>query len=282
MRDGDPSLPAYLAVIGHPVAHSLSPRLHAAALAACGRAGWYGAFDVPPERLAAAVRGLAALGFTGANVTVPHKRAAVALCDELDPVAAAIGAVNTLRFGADGRVAGFNTDAAGFLAALAAAVPDLQLRGSSALVLGAGGAARAVAFALREAGVARLGVRNRTAARAADLLAELGAVADPDLPPRAADLLVNCTSVGMGVPAAAGVSPFDAWTELPDRCVVVDLVYRPLETAFLRAARARGLRTVDGLGMLAHQAALAWRVWFGPPEPLAAFLAAARAAAADA
>lgn len=267
---------AHLAVIGHPIAHSLSPRLHAAALAAAGRRGAYAAYDVAPADLGAAVRGLAALGFRGANVTVPHKEAVLACCDEVDGSAAAVGAANTLRF-AGGRVRAFNTDGAGFLAALADAVPGWSASGRAAWILGAGGAARAVAFALREAGAARIRIVNRTPARAGALMAALGAAAAPDLELEMADLLVNCTTVGMAPGGAA--SPFADFAALPPPCVVYDLVYRPQRTAFLRAARAQGLRAVGGLGMLAHQAALAYGIWFGPPVPLAAFLQAAREAA---
>lgn len=261
---------AHLAVIGHPIAHSLSPRLHAAALIAAARPGHYAAFDVKPEDLGPAVRGLAALGFVGANVTIPHKEAVLAHCDRLDPGAAAVGAVNTLKF-TENAIHGFNTDGAGFLAALADAVPGWSPAGRGALLLGAGGAARAVAFALRGAGARRIGIVNRTPARAAALLAAVGG--DPAMRPEDADLLVNCTSVGMGT----GESPFADWQRLRPGCVVYDLVYRPAETALLAAARARGHPAAGGLGMLAHQAAGAWRIWFGDAPPVAVFLEAARA-----
>jgi shikimate dehydrogenase len=259
---------AHLAVIGHPVAHSLSPILHARALRSSGKIGDYTAFDVAPANLGAAVRGLAALGFVGTNVTIPHKEAVLAFCDRVDQSAAAVKAANTLRFTGT-RIEAFNTDGAGFLAALADAVPGWSPAGKNILVLGAGGAARAVAFALRDAGARRIGIVNRTSERAERLRADLG-VAD-EVPPEEADLLVNCTSVGMG----SGASPFTAWTSLKRSCLVYDLVYRPKDTAFLMAARAHGHDTIGGIGMLAHQAALAYRIWFGDPVPYQAYLEAA-------
>jgi shikimate dehydrogenase len=263
----------HLAVIGHPIAHSLSPLLFASALAASGRPGSYAAYDVKPGDLGAAVRGLAALGFLGANVTIPHKEAVLAHCHRVDASAAAVKAANTLRFTPTG-IEAYNTDGEGFLAALADAVPDWSPAGANALILGAGGAARAVAFALRGAGARRIGIVNRTPARAAALMSELGG--DPELRPEEADLLVNCTSVGMAPRADA--SPFHEWPRLRPSCLVFDLVYRPRETAFLRAARARGHTAVGGLGMLVHQAAAAYRLWFGDPVPYGAFFeAAARA-----
>ncbi len=259
---------ARLAVIGHPIAHSLSPRLHTAALSAAAKPGSYVAFDVRPDSLGDAVRGMAALGFLGANVTIPHKEAVRSYCDRLDGGAAAVGAVNTLKFTETG-IQGYNTDVGGFLAALGSGIPGWSPAGRAALILGAGGAARAVAFALQGAGAGRIGIANRTADRAAALVAAVGG--DPNLRPEDADLLVNCTSVGMG----SEESPFADWERLRPGAVVCDLVYRPAETALLATARARGHSTVGGLGMLAHQAALAWRIWFDEDPPLAAFLAAA-------
>ena len=259
----------HLAVIGHPIAHSLSPTLHASALRASAKPGSYAAYDVKPAGLQPAILGLRALGFLGVNVTIPHKEAALAFCDHVDPEAAAIGAVNTLKFTERG-VEGYNTDGRGFLASLG----DWSPAGANVLLLGAGGAARAVAFALRNAGASRIGIVNRTPARAQALMAELGV--DGDVQPEEADLLVNCTSVGMAPNADA--SPFTDWGRLRRSCLVYDLVYRPADTAFLQAARSRGLMAVGGLAMLAHQAALAWQIWFGEPAPIDAFLeAAARA-----
>ncbi len=251
-------------VIGWPVTHSRSPRLHGYWLRELGIDGAYIPLAVPPDRLDAALKGLPALGFRGANVTVPHKTAALAACDSLDRAARAIGAVNTIVVGADGTLAGSNTDAMGFLANLnqeSGFVPT----GKRAAVLGAGGAARAVAWALADAGAGAVTVVNRTLSRAEALAAEFGGplVARP-WPALAevlatADLLVNATSLGMqgAAPLEVDLSPLGANT------VVNDIVYSPLETDLLRQARGRGLAAVDGLGMLLHQAAPGFERWFG-------------------
>jgi len=251
-------------VIGWPVTHSRSPRLHGFWLRELGIDGAYVPLAVPPERLAAALKGLAALGFRGANVTVPHKTDALELCDSLDPAARAIGAVNTVVVGADGTLAGSNTDAMGFLANLrqeSGFSPD----GKRTVVLGAGGAARAVAWALADAGAGAVSVVNRTLSRAEALAMDFGGpltarpwtalaelLAD-------ADLLVNTTSLGM-----QGAPPLEVdLTPLGAHAVVNDIVYTPLETQLLRQARDRGLTAVDGLGMLLHQAVPGFESWFG-------------------
>lgn len=263
-------------ILGWPVAHSRSPRLHGHWIARHGVDGAYVPLPVRPEHFAAAVRALATLGFRGANVTIPHKEAAFALCDDLTPRARRAGAVNTLVF-ADGRVAGDTTDGFGFLESLRDAAPDFDPASGPAVVLGAGGAARAVAAALLDAGCPRLTLVNRDAARARALAAALGGpVAAADAAPLAeAALLVNATSLGMAgqPPLALDVAP------LPGRALVADLVYVPLETPLLAAARARGLRAVDGLGMLLHQARPGFAAWFGA-EP-AVDDALRRAVAAD-
>ena len=182
-----------LGVCGWPVGHSRSPAIHNAALAATGLASWhYVRLSVPPDRFARAVGNLAGAGYRGINVTIPHKQAALALAGEASAPARAIGAANTLSFAPDGRIRADNTDAPGLLAALPA---DFAPAGRSALVLGAGGAARAAVWALRRAGAAEVAVWNRTAARAEALAQELGARAVPA--PVAAELIVNCTSVGL-------------------------------------------------------------------------------------
>ncbi|MFH1085457.1 MAG: shikimate dehydrogenase [Chloroflexota bacterium] len=263
-------------VIGWPVEHSVSPPMHNAALRALGLEWCYLPFPVRPEGLAEALRGARALGVRGLNVTVPHKQASLALMDALTPAARAIGAVNTVSF-EDDRALGHNTDAEGFLSALAAVGCDP--RGCDALVLGAGGAARAVVYALAGAG-ARLTLLNRTPERAAALAAELApgaAVAPLDAAslrrysPGAA-LVVNTTPLGMW-PHAEG-TPWPAEVAFPGGALCYDLVYNPRETRLMRLARTAGAAASDGLGMLVHQGAAALRLWTGLAPPVAAMFAA--------
>lgn len=250
-------------VLGWPVAHSRSPPM----MAAAGLR--YQLLPVPPELLAETVRALPAAGFRGANVTIPHKEAALALADEASEDARAIGAANTLRFSAPGTIRADNTDAPGLLAALG------DRPRASALVLGAGGSARAAAHALRGAGAA-VQVWNRTAERAERLAAELGVRATTDAPP--ADLLVHCTSVGLADPGATFAHlPLEP-DDLAGYATVVDLVYRPGGTALLAAAAERGVATVDGLEVLVQQGALSFALWTGRAAPVAAMRAAAREA----
>jgi shikimate dehydrogenase len=252
-------------VLGWPVAHSRSPAM----FAALGLT--YQLLPVPPELFAETVRALGAAGFGGANVTIPHKEAALALADEATERARQIGAANSLRFGASG-IAADNTDAPGFLAAL----PESP-EGARAVVLGAGGSARAVVWALREAG-AEVGIWNRTPERAARLAAELGATWLGTVGP--ADLLVNCTAVGLGNSSSSGVPDFKLLPLMPDDLgefsCVVDLVYRPGGTDLERAARARGIPTVDGLEILVQQGALSYESWTGRAPDLAAMRRGAR------
>ncbi len=257
-------------VVGWPVEHSLSPRLHGHWFERHRVDGAYVPLPVRPEDLAAAFALLPRLGFRGWNVTLPHKEAARHLVHGLDPAAERVGAVNTVLVGEDGRTHGLNTDGAGFLASLRAAAPGWSPGAGPVALVGAGGAARAVAGALLEAGVAGLRLTNRTPARAERLAAELAALGRP--PPVAAvpwaaragalagaALLVNATSLGM-----AGQPPLDLPLDrLPAAAVVADLVYVPLETPLLAAARARGHLTVDGLGMLLHQAVPGFAHWGG-------------------
>jgi shikimate dehydrogenase len=247
-------------VLGWPVAHSRSPRLHGVWLERHAIDGAYVPLPVEPARFAAAVRSLADLGFRGANVTIPHKEAAFAVCDEVAPFARRAGAVNTLRF-EDGRILGENTDGFGFLESVREEVPGWQAAAGPAVVLGAGGAARAVAASLLEAGCPRVTLVNRTAARAEALAAAIGGAVEvaAEPPLEGAALLVNATSLGMAgqPPLALDLAP------LPAASVVADIVYVPLETPLLAAARARGLRAVDGLGMLLHQARPGFEAWFG-------------------
>jgi len=275
-----PLPPPLLAVLGHPVAHSLSPVMHEAGFAAVGRAGRYVACDVPPQRLGAAVAGLAALGFAGCNCTVPMKEAALALATRRSPEAERTGAANTLAF-RDGEIYADTTDGRGLLAALAEEA-GFSAAGRCVLLLGAGGAARGVAAALAGAGAARVVVANRTVPRALRLAADLGGpvcAGEADAAEAArADLIVNCTSVGMDGRAL----PLSAEALEASGALICDIVYAPAEqTPLLRAARARGLRTVGGIGMLAWQAALAWEVWFGARGPAGVFARAARDALAS-
>ena len=250
-------------VIGHPIAHSRSPLLHGFWLRTLGLNGSYERIDVAPEDLERFIRTLAEQGFAGGNVTVPHKTAAMSLVDELDPAARAIGAVNTLWI-ENGRLCGGNTDAFGFTANLDAEAPGWDSPGGQAVVLGAGGAARAVVHGLLGRGL-RVAIVNRTLQTAADLAAHFGrgvaAEPWPRLPDllRTADLLVNTTSLGM-----AGKPPLELDPSgLGGDAVVCDIVYVPLETDLLRAARSQGNRAVDGLGMLLHQAVPGFTHWFG-------------------
>jgi shikimate dehydrogenase len=251
-------------VFGWPVEHSRSPRLHGYWLERHGINGAYVPLPVRPEHFADSVRALSNLGFAGANVTLPHKQAAHALADTHDAAAERIGAVNTLVFGPDGRIDGSNTDAFGFHENLVEGARGHDWRSAPAVVLGAGGAARAVLVALEDAGVPEIRLANRTRGRAEDLSALAGSATVVDWDERAealdgAALLVNTTSLGM-----SGQAPLDLPLDrLPAGAVVTDLVYAPLETALLAAARARGNPVVDGLGMLLHQARPGFRAWFG-------------------
>jgi shikimate dehydrogenase len=258
----------YLGVCGWPVAHSRSPQMHNAALAAAGLDDWrYLRLPLPPELFAETVRALPAAGFRGVNVTIPHKHAALALADRASDAARAIGAANTLTF-EDGAIAADNTDAPGLLAAL-----PFSPAGRTALVLGAGGAGRAAAWALLSAGAADVAIWNRTAERARALAEDLGARAVDA--PGAADIVVNCTSVGLHDPDATFKAlPLHA-DELSAGSLVVDMVYRAGGTRLLEAARTRGARVVDGLEILVAQGAASFERWTGLEAPREAMRAAA-------
>jgi shikimate dehydrogenase len=252
-------------VMGWPVKHSRSPRLHGFWLDKYRIDGAYVPLAVAPDDLAGALRALRSLGFAGVNLTVPHKEAALASVDHLDPVARRIGAVNTIIVRSDGKLEGSNTDAFGFLENLRAAIPAWKAESAPAAVLGAGGAARAIVAALLDAGVPELRIVNRTRARAERLAEEFRATtavaAWGDWHSALADagLLVNTTALGM-----SGQPPLDIdLAKLPGEAIVNDIVYVPLETPLLAAARRRGNRVVDGLGMLLHQARPGFRAWFG-------------------
>ena len=253
--------PRRACLIGHPVAHSRSPLIHGYWLKTLGIPGTYELKDVAPAEFVAFVTNLAGNGYAGANVTVPHKEAAYATVAVRDPAAEAVGAVNTLWL-EGGRLMGGNSDVHGFLAGLDDDAPGWNVPACKAVIVGAGGAGRAVTYALRERGV-EVQIANRTPSRAAEIASRFGAHAQPwsSIPQllASADLLVNCTSLGL-----AGTPPLDIDLEpLKRSAIVCDLVYVPLETPLLAAARRRGHRTVDGLGMLLHQAGYGFRKWFG-------------------
>ena len=256
-------------VIGRPVAHSRSPRLHGHWLRRLGLRGHYVPLDVGPDDLAEVLRALPRMGFVGANVTIPHKTAALQAAHNVTDRAALIGAANTLTF-RDGRITADNTDGLGFLAALRAGAPDWRPEAGAAAVLGAGGAARAVLAALVEAGVPRILLSNRSRGRAERLRTDFGARVEVVDWSRAASLFddavlaVNTTSLGMqgAAPMRVPLGGFHPGL------TVMDLVYAPLETPFLAAARTAGATAVDGLGMLIHQAVPGFERWFGHRPPV--------------
>ncbi|HZV75926.1 MAG TPA: shikimate dehydrogenase [Conexibacter sp.] len=264
-------------VLGWPVRHSRSPAMHEAGYAALGLDDWrYQLLPVPPELLGETVRALPAAGFAGANVTIPHKQAALALADQATPSARAIGAANTLTFQPGGRIHADNTDAPGLIDAL-----PRDPAGTTAVVLGAGGSARAVVWALLDAGAADVLVWNRTRARAERLCAEIGGRVVDD-PPQTADLLINTTSVGL----QWGEDPFKALPldadDLRGYPCLVDLAYGSAPTGLVSAARAAGVEVVDGLEILVRQGARSFERWTGRPAPLDVLRSAARGKSAAA
>lgn len=262
-------------VAGFPVAHSRSPAIHAAAYAALSIDADYQRLPVPPALFAETVRALPGSGFSGINVTIPHKHAALECADTASEAARAIGAANTLTF-AGGRIAADNTDAPGMIAAI-----GRDLAGARALVLGAGGTARAAVHALTAAG-AEVAIWNRTPSRAGLLAEEFGAARaeSPAVVASGADLIVNATALGMNddesaesVIAALGLpSGLDG---LPAGALLVDFVYRDGGSPLTETARRRGIAVVDGLELLVRQAALSFEIWFGREAPLKAMRAAA-------
>ena len=267
-------MPKRLAVLGQPISHSRSPAMQTAALAELGLADeWsYEAIEVAPEDFDERVRAMPGEGFVGANVTVPHKLAALAIANAASEAARAIGAANTLTFG-DARIAAENTDATGLLDAL----PESPA-GTRALVLGAGGSARAVVWALVDAG-ADVSIWNRTPEKADGLARELGASAAETVDAADFDLLVNATTVGMGASTQASTDlkslPIDA-DALGERHQLVDLAYGAVDTELVRAARARRARVVDGLEVLVRQGAASLRIWTGLDPPIEAMRRAVR------
>ncbi|MDQ2783646.1 MAG: shikimate dehydrogenase [Chloroflexota bacterium] len=272
-------VPKRALLIGHPLGHSLSPAFHTAAFRAAGIDATYRLADVLPENLAATVAALRAADVYGANVTVPYKQDVLPFLDALSDEATTLGAVNTI-VNDNGRLTGLNTDGPGFAADIRA--QGIVVTGRPVVLLGAGGAARAVAAALVGMAVGRLMIANRTPERASAIQRQYPAIATAtgitdheltDILPDVA-LLINATSVGLHgdeIPIAA-----ELLARLPPTATVYDLIYRP--TALLRAARQRDLRAVDGLGMLIHQGALAWEAWTGRAAPLDVMWQAARGA----
>jgi shikimate dehydrogenase len=283
-------LTARAGVLGFPVAHSRSPAMFNAAFAELGLDWHYQKLPVPPELFAETVRALPRSGYRGANVTIPHKLAALEIADSATEVARRVGAANTLSF-ADGQIEADNTDVAGLEASLAERAPGAPA-GMRCLVVGAGGAARAAVYGLLRGSAARVAVWNRTPARAAELVESfrqetasqaLEAAENPDA--STYDLILNATSVGMARPGedhpgGEESDPFKALPlsadELRDGQMVVDLVYRPGGTELALAARERGLRCVDGFDVLVHQGAASFRRWTGREAPLEVMRRAAR------
>jgi shikimate dehydrogenase len=252
-------------VMGWPVLHSRSPLLHNHWLGRHGLAGVYVPLEIKVENLGSALRALPALGFAGCNLTLPHKIEALALVDSVDPVGTRIGAINCVVVRSGGKLDGFNFDAWGFVESVAERHPSWKAGAGPAVVLGAGGGARAIVDGLLQRGAKEVRVVNRTRAKAEELRARFGTAIQPvawDDRGRALDgaaMLVNTTTQGM-----TGQAPLDiALDALPKTALVTDIVYVPLETPLLAAARARGNPVVDGLGMLLHQARPAFQAWFG-------------------
>lgn len=249
-------------VIGSPIGHSLSPAVHGYWLRHYGIPGFYIPMEIADADLSQVLRTLPKAGFVGCNVTIPHKEAALSLADSVTGQAQRIGAANTLSF-VDGQIIADNTDGYGFLTNLKQGAPAWQPQAGPAAVIGAGGAARAVAVALADAGCREIRITNRTRARAEELAAEFGlkAVAWSDRGDmlEGANLVVNTSAMGM-----VGQQTFDVpLDQLSADALVTDIVYTPLQTPLLQAAAARGCRTVDGLGMLLHQAVPGFERWFG-------------------
>lgn len=257
-----------LALLGDPVGHSLSPVMHNGWIADHDLDAVYVALRLAADDPSAAFAALRSQRFRGCNITVPHKQTACLVADKLDPAASALGALNTLRWEEDGTISGYNTDAPGLIAALDESHAGWRSMTGTALVLGAGGAGRGVAYGLCQAGVRRILIANRTRSAADEIASltprcqafdwsELGELFE------SADLIVNSTSIGMAKGGLA--APEGGWPvkRAPNHAVIMDAVYAPLETELLRAARDRGLVALDGLGMLIHQGALAFDIWFG-------------------
>lgn len=252
-------------VMGWPVAHSRSPIIHNHWIRAHGLQAAYGHMAVEPQRLGEAIRGLRALGLAGCNLTIPHKVHALQFVDQVHPLAQRVGAINCIVVQNDGQLMGYNHDGYGFIQSLISAQPDWRAHAGPCVVLGAGGASRAILVSLIDAGAAEIRLLNRTREKAEALAEEFGATirvldwADKEAALEGAALVVQTTNQGMqGEPALA----LDL-SALPTTALVADIIYTPLETPLLAQAKARGHRTVNGLGMLLHQARPAFASWFG-------------------
>ncbi len=267
-----------LAIFGYPLGHTLSPVMHNAAAKALDLPYRFQAYEVHPDKYEEAVRGAAAMGFAGFCVTIPHKVATFRLVDELSEDASLMGAVNMVTFEEGGKLKGHNTDGAGWLRSLEEET-GVSPEGKRCLVLGAGGAARAIAIKLAQTGAAHVEIRNRTAEKAVSLADEVkshfpgveiggGGLDDLESAARGRDIIVNTTSLGM-----TGDKEREAACPLPEEfippgSICADAVYNPLDTPFLKAARRRGARAVSGVGWLLHQGALGWELWTGTQMPV--------------
>ncbi|MYD48793.1 MAG: shikimate dehydrogenase [Chloroflexi bacterium] len=279
-----------LGIIGYPIGHSISPRFQQAALDGLSINADYRAYEVHPDGVGDFVASLRGPGVLGINVTVPHKEAVMPFLDEIDDWAAEAGAVNTI-VNRGGRLAGYNTDGYGFLRALRES-GGLEPAGKRGLILGAGGSARGVVQALLRAGIAELVIANRTVARAqslAELATERNVVAEA-IPleggplgdaAAAADLIVNCTSLGMRHGPDESATPLGA-RQIPAAALVYDLVYNPMQTPLLRAAEQAGASTLGGISMLVYQGAASFEIWLERPAPVAVMMDAAMAAMQEA
>ena len=260
-----PDLFLLAGVMGDPVMHSRSPELHNYWLKKYGLVGSYLPLAIKPDGLRAALRALPALGFAGCNLTIPHKEAALAVVDQVDPLARRIGAINCVVVRPDGSLAGFNHDAFGYIESIREAQPGWRADAGPIAMIGAGGSARAILVGLIEAGARDIRLINRTLKRAEDLARDLGGPIEPvpwserHTALAEAAMLINTTSQGM-----SGEPPLDlALDALPTRALVSDIIYIPRETPLLAAARKRGNPIVNGLGMLLHQARPAFQLWSG-------------------
>ncbi len=266
-----------LAIFGYPLGHTMSPTMHNAAAAALNVPYHFMAYEVPPDSLGDAVRGARGLGFAGVCITIPHKVDVAGMMDGLSEDARLMGAVNVITFGPGGRMTGHNTDGVGWLRSLREET-GADPRGMRCLVLGAGGAARAISVKLAQGGAAHIEIRNRTPEKAADLARHIeanvsgakaagGPLEGLAAAAEACDLIVNTSSLGMaGDPARENRSPIPE-AAIPADCICADAVYNPIETAFLKAALRRGARTVSGVGMIVCQGAEAWKMWTGADMP---------------
>ncbi|NOJ69795.1 shikimate dehydrogenase [Paenibacillus alvei] len=259
------------AVIGDPIAHSKSPLMHNAALQEMEVDGVYTAFHVKPEQLEHAVAGIRALGLGGVNVTIPHKEQVMAYLDEIDESARVIGAVNTIVH-CEGKLYGYNTDGLGYVRSLQEEM-QADIPSSRIVIIGAGGAARGIAYALLAEGCKELTIANRTVERAHALAEELSGFGKvrsvmlndtPAIPPQDVDIVIQTTSVGMH-PHIDEMPVAKEWIQ--SHMLVSDIIYNPLETALLQAAKAQGCRIHNGLGMFVHQGAIAFELWTGMKAP---------------